>query len=90
MDICPRVNSDFVSTGTFVLFNNIISAVKYCLSSFSIKPNIECGMGSHITGTKKSTSHDRTFFGFFEEAGTFRFRRSEVSQKSDRPLSKNN
>jgi hypothetical protein len=74
IDICPRVNSDFVSTGTFVLFNNIISAVKYCLSSFSIKPNIELSMGSHITPTEESTAHDRTFFGFFEEAGTFRFR----------------
>jgi hypothetical protein len=61
-----------VSTRTFVLFNKIISAVKYCLSSFSIKPNIEFGMASHFTGTKKSTSHDRTFFCFFEETGTFR------------------
>jgi len=41
-------------------------------------------MGSHITDTEKSTPHDRTFFGFFEDAGTFRFRRSEVGQKSDR------
>ena len=89
IDICPRVNSDFVSTGTFVLFNNIISAVKYCLSSFSIKPNIELSMGSHITPTEESTAHDRTFFGFFEEAGTFRFRqerglspdRSRIIQK---------
>jgi len=89
MDICPGVNSDFVSTRAFVLFNNIISAVKYCLSSFSIKPNIEFGMGSHFTETKKSTSHDRTFFGFFEDAGTFRFRqerglspdRSRIIQK---------
>ena len=74
MDICRLLNSDFVSTRTFVLFNNIISAVKYCLSSFSIKPNIEFGMGSHSTPTEESTPHDRTFFCFFEEAGTFRFR----------------
>ena len=74
MDICPGVNSDFVSTRAFVLFNNIISAVKYCLSSFSIKPNIEFGMGSHITPTEESTSDDRTFFCFFEGGGTFRFR----------------
>ena len=35
MDICPPVNSDFVSTRTFALFNNIISAIQYCLSSAS-------------------------------------------------------
>jgi len=34
-DICPSVNSDFVSTRTFALFNKIISATKYCLSSAS-------------------------------------------------------
>jgi hypothetical protein len=31
-------------------------------------------MGSHSTLTEESTPHDRTFFGFFEETGTFRFR----------------
>jgi len=66
------------------LVKHFPSAVKYCLSNFSIKPNIEFGMGSHITETEESTSHDRTFFGFFEDAGTFRFRPSEVGQKSDR------
>ena len=84
MDICPPINSDFVSTRTVSLFNNIMSAVKYCLRSFSIKPNIEFGMGSHVTGTEKSTSHNDNFFGFFEDAGTFRFRRSEVCQGADR------
>jgi hypothetical protein len=63
-----------VSTRTFAIFNNIISAVKYWLSSFSIKSNIEVGMGSHITPTEKSTSHNDNFFGFFKDARTFRFR----------------
>ena len=84
MDICLSVNSDFVSTRTVSLFNNIMSAVKYCLRSFSIKPNIEFGMGSHVTGTEKSTSHNDNFLGFFEDAGTFRFRRSEVGQRFER------
>jgi hypothetical protein len=72
------VNSCFKSSTKLV--KNFPSAVKYCLSNFSIKPNIEFGMGSNITGTEESTSHDRTFFGFFEDARTFRFRRSEVCQ----------
>ena len=86
IDVCPRANSDFVSTRTFVLFNNIISAVKYCLSSFGIKPNIEFGMGIHITGTEESTSHDPTFFCFFEDAGTFRFRQERGLSADRSPI----
>jgi hypothetical protein len=89
-DICPRVNSDFVSSGTFALFNKIISAVKYCLSSFSIKPNIELGMGSHITGTKKAPPAIALSFAFLRRPGLFVSAKKEVSQKSDRALSKNN
>jgi hypothetical protein len=66
------VNSCFKSSTKLV--KNFPSAVKYCLSNFSIKPNIEFGTGSHIIPTEESTSHEDNFFGFFEDARTFRFR----------------
>jgi len=69
MDICRLVNSDFCPFQQYHLGYRILP-----FFSFSIKPNIELSMGSHITPTEESTPHDRTFFGFFEEAGTFRFR----------------
>jgi len=91
IDICPSVNSDFVSTGNFALFNKIISAIKYCLSSASaLNQILNSAWESHYPNRRKYPPRDRTFFGFFEDAGTFRFRRSEASQKSDRALSKNN
>ena len=62
-------NSDFCPFQQYHLGYQILP-----FFSFSIKPNIEFGMGSHITPTEKSSPHNHNFLGFFEDARTFRFR----------------
>ena len=91
MDICPRVNSDFVSTRTFALFNNIISAIKYCLSSASAFNQIlNSAWGVTLPQQKKVPAPIALSLAFLRMPGLFVSAKKEVSQKSDRALSKNN
>jgi len=91
MDICPPINSDFVSTRTFALFNNITSAIKYCLSSASaLNQILNSAWGVTLPEPKKVPPTIALSFAFLRMPGLGVSAKKEVSQKSDRPLSKNN
>ena len=71
-DICPPVNSDFVSTRTFALFNNIMSAVKYCLSSASaLNQILNSAWGVTLPEQKKVPLTIALSFAFLRMPGLF-------------------
>jgi len=72
MDICPPINSDFVSTRTFALFNNITSAIKYCLSSASaLNQILNSAWGVTLPEPKKVPPTIALSFAFLRMPGLF-------------------